>query len=223
MTSIGIRSNRVIYPEYCHALSPTLVKWVRLTGVIVAIDHVGNGSNSKKIYTLDDSSGSCIECSAIAPAPNPPSIEGSTHNRQFSNQNMNKNLARGRKIEKKDRDDEERRHMKQSKIARQDRQVQAAGPSVLRPSIPWNDVDIGTVAKIKGRVAIWWDRRRIEIVKVEILKCTDLEVKCWNEIREFRKEILEIPWSLTRNEELQCRRFKEQQMKKSSKDKENET
>ncbi|RKF84001.1 putative ob-fold nucleic acid binding domain-containing protein [Golovinomyces cichoracearum] len=181
---------------------------------------MGNGSNYKKIYTLDDSSGSCIECSAISPAANTPSVEGSTLTTQFSKQNMNKNLACERKIDEKNHDAEERRHVKQNKIVRQERQVQAAGPSVLIPSVPWNEVDIGTVAKIKGRVAIWWDRRRIEIVKVEVLKCTDLEVKCWNEVREFRKEILDIPWSLTRNEELQCRSFKERQMRKSSKDNE---
>ncbi|KAF3342833.1 hypothetical protein VdG2_08820 [Verticillium dahliae VDG2] len=79
-----------LYPQYCFHLSPTFdqwclltaatihaldthneyegqglffhrnlpVKWVRLVGVVVAIDDVYN----RRIFTIDDSSGACIEC-----------------------------------------------------------------------------------------------------------------------------------------------------------------
>ncbi|KAG9245694.1 hypothetical protein BJ878DRAFT_563220, partial [Calycina marina] len=87
-----------IYPDYCHSLSPTIskwvplrvqdihslsthgmtgtelmyyknhpIKWIRITGVIVAVDDF----SSRRIYTVDDSSGACIECACPAPPPIP--------------------------------------------------------------------------------------------------------------------------------------------------------
>ncbi|KAM0276378.1 hypothetical protein ACHAQH_006826 [Verticillium albo-atrum] len=79
-----------LYPQYCFHLSPTFdqwcilhataihaldvhpefegqglffhrnlpIKWIRLVGVVVAIDDFYN----RRIFTLDDSSGACIEC-----------------------------------------------------------------------------------------------------------------------------------------------------------------
>ncbi|KAK8085123.1 hypothetical protein PG997_006394 [Apiospora hydei] len=86
------------YPEYCNAVSPTINKWcpltaqhiyglswkvridnqkyvffhlnhpiywVRIVGVVVAIDSF----YSRRIYTIDDSSGACIECCVTLPPP----------------------------------------------------------------------------------------------------------------------------------------------------------
>ncbi|KAF7552810.1 hypothetical protein G7046_g7292 [Stylonectria norvegica] len=87
-----------IYPRYCFHLSPTVntwcflwaaeihdlerhagfegenfyfykslpIKWVRIVGAVVAIDEYAG----RRIYTVDDSSGACIECMVtISPAP----------------------------------------------------------------------------------------------------------------------------------------------------------
>ncbi|KAF5652214.1 hypothetical protein F25303_3486 [Fusarium sp. NRRL 25303] len=72
-----------IYPRYCFHLAPTVnqwclfrvtdihdlgenfyfygnlpIKWVRIVGLVVAIDEFA----SRRVYTIDDSSGACIEC-----------------------------------------------------------------------------------------------------------------------------------------------------------------
>ncbi|ROW03544.1 hypothetical protein VSDG_01464 [Cytospora chrysosperma] len=84
-----------IYPQYCFHLSETInkfcplrsidiesltrhpgfegqdvffhlnhpVRWVRITGVVVAVDEFG----TRRIYTVDDSSGVCIECTVDLP------------------------------------------------------------------------------------------------------------------------------------------------------------
>ncbi|KAK8044605.1 hypothetical protein PG993_004629 [Apiospora rasikravindrae] len=90
-TTDGDTSKYEFYPEYCNAISPTINKWcpltahdihglswkvridnqkyvffhlnhpihwVRIVGVVVAIDSF----YSRRIYTIDDSSGACIEC-----------------------------------------------------------------------------------------------------------------------------------------------------------------
>ena len=46
------------------------VKWVRVTGVIVAVDEYAG----RNVYTVDDSSGMCIECVCVTPTP-PPKTE----------------------------------------------------------------------------------------------------------------------------------------------------
>ncbi|KAI0477771.1 hypothetical protein GGR56DRAFT_425382 [Xylariaceae sp. FL0804] len=85
------------YPQYCFHLSPTIskwcplratdiaglslragfegqdiffylnhpIRWVRITGVVVAIDEY----ERRRIYTIDDSTGECIECCLDIPKP----------------------------------------------------------------------------------------------------------------------------------------------------------
>ncbi|KAI1777138.1 hypothetical protein F4818DRAFT_409315 [Hypoxylon cercidicola] len=87
----------VYYPAYCFHLSPTInkwcplravdiqglecrpgfeadnvffslnhpIRWVRVVGVVVAIDEY----YGRRIYTVDDSTGHCIECSLDIPKP----------------------------------------------------------------------------------------------------------------------------------------------------------
>ncbi|KAI2463747.1 hypothetical protein F4781DRAFT_108097 [Annulohypoxylon bovei var. microspora] len=87
----------VYYPAYCFHLSPTInkwcplraidihglecrpgfeadnvffslnhpIRWVRIVGVVVAIDEY----YGRRIYTIDDSTGECIECSVEIPKP----------------------------------------------------------------------------------------------------------------------------------------------------------
>ncbi|RMJ06579.1 hypothetical protein CDV36_013828 [Fusarium kuroshium] len=86
-----------IYPRYCFHLAPTVntwclfrvadihgldqhdgfegenfyfygnlpIKWVRIVGVVVAIDDYAG----RRVYTVDDSSGACIECTILMSAP----------------------------------------------------------------------------------------------------------------------------------------------------------
>ncbi|RYP52321.1 hypothetical protein DL768_002533 [Monosporascus sp. mg162] len=90
----------VFYPQYCFYLSPTLnkwcplratdihdlashpgfegqdvffslnhpIKWVRVVGVVVAVDEF----HGRRVYTVDDSTGQCIECSVEVPTPPKP-------------------------------------------------------------------------------------------------------------------------------------------------------
>ncbi|KAI1211268.1 uncharacterized protein F4807DRAFT_30564 [Annulohypoxylon truncatum] len=87
----------VYYPAYCFHLSPTInkwcplraidihglerrpgfeadnvffslnhpIRWVRIVGVVVAIDEY----HGSRVYTIDDSTGACIECRVKIPKP----------------------------------------------------------------------------------------------------------------------------------------------------------
>ncbi|KAK2599248.1 hypothetical protein N8I77_011018 [Diaporthe amygdali] len=87
-----------VYPQYCFHLSPTInrfcplrsgdiqnltthsgfagqdvffhrnlpLRWIRIAGMVVAVDEFAH----RRVYTVDDSDGLCIECVADLPKPN---------------------------------------------------------------------------------------------------------------------------------------------------------
>jgi hypothetical protein len=173
------------------------IKWVRLTGVIVAVDEYPG----KNVYTLDDSSGMCIECVCVAPTP-PPKTEVPgipTHLNQIAllNQAANSNSKTTRKEEGQ---------------AIGTAVKEKATPSVQEPNVPWEEMDVGVVVKVKGRVGDFWNQKQIEVVKIEVLRSTDAEVKCWNEVMDFRRDVLGKVWVVSVVEEEKCRRAREREL-----------
>ncbi|RDL39612.1 uncharacterized protein BP5553_03952 [Venustampulla echinocandica] len=224
MTS-GIRSPP-IYPEYCHELSPTIkrwcplrasdvhaldyhgmfsngrplyhhgnhpVKWVRITGVIVAVDDFFG----RRVYTLDDSSGMCIECTC--PAPPSPNTAASAPTTKPQPTNP-------------------------TKFNNPKTEEAVSGPSTSNPKIPWDEVDVGVVVKLKGCVTTFRDQKQVELIKAEVLRTTDQEIRCWNEVLQFRKEVLRVPWAVSEKHEEKCRRraLKEKARERKSKTKNGE-
>ncbi|KAG4437878.1 hypothetical protein IFR05_006638 [Cadophora sp. M221] len=179
------------------------VKWVRVTGVVVAVDEF----KGKKVYTVDDSSGMCIECTAIAPPP-PPTTDAPTlppHLNQIAS------LMHVQTAAKKPADDKNK--------AKGDGKISEGKvvPSVLSPAVPWEEVDVGTVVKVKARVNNYWDTIQLEVVKIEVLRCTDQEVRCWNEVAAFKREVLSGPWVVSKEEEERCRRVRERELRHARK------
>ncbi|KAK0125602.1 hypothetical protein ONS95_000390 [Cadophora gregata] len=240
-----------IYPDYCHSLSPTIgkwcpllatdvqrlrtvgmfcderalyhfdnhpVKWVRITGVVVAVDEF----KGKKVFTVDDSSGMCIECTAVAPPP-PPATDAPTlpsHLNQIaslmavqtthdSKHADNKNRVRGVDNEKE----------KEKTAASKGKESGKVVPSVQSPAVPWDQVDVGTVVKIKGKVGSWWDAIQLEVIKIEVLRCTDQEVRCWNEVMTFKRDVLSKSWVVSKEEEERCRMAREKELRRARKGK----
>lgn len=148
--------------------------WVRVSGIIVSIDEY----SGRTIFTLDDSSGMCIECTSLTPRPS-----------RFSTIPV---------VEK----------------------VGKYGPTPAKPKIPWEDMDVGVVVIIKGGVTTFRNQKQIDIVKVEVLRSTDEEVKVWNNVLGFRQNVLSTPWVLTKREENKCMR--EASGKRSSRSTRNE-
>ncbi|KAL2075419.1 hypothetical protein VTL71DRAFT_362 [Oculimacula yallundae] len=226
-----------IYPDYCHSLSPTIgkwcplqatdvhrlktvgmfsdgralyhldnhpVKWVRITGVVVATDEF----KGKGVFTVDDSSGMCIECTAIAPPP-PPAPEASTLPAHLNQ------IASLMQVQTTTKKAEDEKTKKEEKLAGKD--GKKIVPSVASPIVPWEDVDVGTVVKVKGRVGCWWDTIQIEVIKIEVLRCTDQEVRCWNEVMAFKREVLSGPWIVSGEEEERCRKMRERELRHARK------
>jgi endo-1,3(4)-beta-glucanase len=87
-------------------------------------------------------------------------------------------------------------------------------PSVEDPIVPWEEIDVGIVVKVKGRVGRnWMGVMQVEVIKVEVLGCTDMEVRCWNEVLAFRSDVLGRPWVVEKEDEEKCLRRRERELR----------
>jgi hypothetical protein len=87
-------------------------------------------------------------------------------------------------------------------------------PSVEDPNVPWEEMDVGIVVKVKGRVGRnWMGVMQVEVIKVEVLGCTDMEVRCWNEVMAFRRDVLGRPWVVGKEDEEKCLRRRERELR----------
>ncbi|KAI0813137.1 hypothetical protein GGR55DRAFT_599098 [Xylaria sp. FL0064] len=202
----------VYYPQYCFHLSHTIntwcplraidiaglgsrpgfedsnvffylnhpIQWVRIVGVVVAIDHY----YGHEVYTIDDSTGQCIECTL--PVPNPKSDK--MNNRHINQAGTAENS---------------------SKAANLANTVEAiTADNVPAPLIP-KDIDIGTVLDVKGSVKLFRGQRQIKIQKAKRVLSTTQEALFWDKTRDFRRDTLSQPWILKDKEVRRCRRMQQ--------------
>lgn len=162
---------------YHHGNHP--IKWVRITGVIIAVDEF----SARRVFTVDDSSGICIECTC--PAPSPTALAVPAHLNQASSIKPVGATGQNPKSEPT---------------------MQPSTPSVETPLVPWEDMDVGVVVKIKGKPNKFRDVKQIDIIKVEVIRSTEQEVRCWNEVLAFRTDVLQVPWVVSREAEAKYRR-----------------
>jgi hypothetical protein len=167
------------------------VKWVKIIGVVVAIDEFA----TRRVYTIDDASGACIECSCILPAPTPASIKLLPGVTSTSKTESSNTAAQPTKIE-----------------------IKSAEPqSVTNPSIPYGIIDVGTTLKIKGRVGSFRDIIQIEAVNATVVKDMDVEIKFWDEALNFRKDVIGQRWVLSEEVVEEIRRMEEKRRRRDFK------
>ena len=90
-------------------------------------------------------------------------------------------------------------------------------PSTLNPLVPWEAVAVGSVLKIKGQVTTFWGEKQIDVIKIEVLGGTEGEVRCWDEMVAFRRDVLRKPWVVSVEEEEGCRRERERSLRRERK------
>ena len=163
------------------------MKWVKIIGVVVAVDEF----TGRRIYTVDDSSGACIDCSCIIPASAPTDLRGGPA-----------------QSHKKD-------SVTKAAIKTDDTKTQEHG--VDNPNVPYGVIDVGTVLKIKGRIGSFRDMMQIEVVTAVVVRLTEMEVKFWDEAMKFKKEVLENAWVLSDEKVEEMRKKDEKRRKRKHK------
>lgn len=207
----------VYYPQYCFHLSPTInkwcplraadiaglvgrsgfedigvffylnhpIQWVRITGVVVAIDDY----HGHRVYTVDDSTGQCIECALKTPSH---TSDKTHHGNNGGSEGTNTDAQ-----------------IVPSKIATTTRTAETNVVNRVPKIPPPIDIDVGTVVDIKGTVKLFRGQRQISIWKLARVLSTNQEVLFWDKIRDFRRDILSKPWVLKDKEVPRCRKLQQ--------------
>lgn len=143
------------------------IKFVRLVGLVVDIELLGNGRYL--ILTIDDGSGSTIECKVEVrrlTRPNEQEPTGKVKEEWPSNthvNNLNANVDLG----------------------------------TTKVTIDDHPIDIGTAIKAKGTLETFRSQRQLKLERVRIVKDTNEEVKAWQETATWKANVLSTPWVLT--------------------------
>ncbi len=168
---------------------------------------------------MDDSSGSCVECVCTVPfhitskatSSNVKSSCSDQYGVQMASTNRLKSSShqfRGRREEGKGKDPQTEVDPKENRSGQ---------PCTQNPQIPWESIDVGIVLKIKGQITTFRDIKQVEVIKIDIIAGTEGEVRCWEEVLKFRREVLSRPWVVTQEEANRCaeRARKEEKKRKS--------
>lgn len=153
---------------------------MRVAGVVVAVDEYPG----RRIYTLDDSSGVCIECLVDVPRTDAAALMAAS--------NMDGRKATAGST-----------HAAAAAAA-----ATASAAAPPKPTVP-PEVDVGTVVDVKGGLGLFRGHKQIRILKATILGATEHEVAFWEKAARFRRDVLETPWRLTDREVRRCRKEEE--------------
>ncbi|KAJ8131642.1 hypothetical protein O1611_g1984 [Lasiodiplodia mahajangana] len=138
-------------------------------GVVVAIDNY----YGRRVFTIDDSTGQCIECALETPTTTTTAATSMVHRPESSETKTTNPQA------------VTRAHTTRPKTT-------DAVSTVPFPA----DVDVGTVLDIKGTVKLFRGQKQIGIRKATRVLSTNEEVRFWDKIRDFRHDVLSQPWVL---------------------------
>ena len=160
--------------------------------------------SGRRIYTLDDSSGMCVECTCIMPVKEPSGLDvlGVPQHLDQGVRRLdqvvsakNAKAVVDAKVDGKDNG--------KSKAGEE---IKAPERGVRNPDVPWDMIDVGSVVKVKGRISSFRDMMQVEVVSVVMVKTTDGEVRFWNEAGTFREDVLGKEWVVSKEMEEKLRR-----------------
>lgn len=147
-------------------------------GVVVAIDEF----YGRRVFTIDDSSGACIETITTY---SPPKIEQAA---RVTTETSNVNLE-GKKV-----------------LETQLTMAATKKADLPKISVPYEELDVGHVVDVKGRLTQFRDEMQIKIEKMTNLRSTEQEIALWERRAKFRRDVLDKPWTLTERQIRRCRK-----------------
>lgn len=156
------------------------IRWVRVVGIVVDVnDYAG-----RRVFTVDDSSGICLEASASYSVP--PKTQNATGASRAPNA--------------------------AAKQAWMPPGPAGGGPGNLQTAgLPYPEIDVGSVVDVKGKLATFRGYRQIRIERMGRLRSTAEEVALWEKRAKFQSKVLGKPWVLSEDDIAQCRKEAEAQ------------
>ncbi|KAL6865849.1 hypothetical protein ACO1O0_001948 [Amphichorda felina] len=155
------------------------IRWTRIVGIVVAIDDFAG----RRVFTIDDSSGVCIKTiTTYTPPPEPQNAAGAS-----------KDLAARVKATGQSHDQPAK-------------DVSDKQPVHKQQSLPYEEIDVGAVVDVKGKLTTFRNEVQIKIEKMVCLKSTAQEVTLWEKRARFRRDVLDPPWVLRDKDVRRCRK-----------------
>ncbi|POR35214.1 Protein stn1 [Tolypocladium paradoxum] len=77
---------------------------------------------------------------------------------------------------------------------------------VCTPTALYQEIDVGSVVDVKGRLSAFRDEKQIKIEKMGSVQSTAEELALWEKRAKFRREVLDRPWVLCKRDIRRCRR-----------------
>ena len=172
------------------------MRWVRVVGIVVAVDEF----YGRRVFTVDDSSGACVETFAtFTPPPKPDNSAAATVK-----------VTNGSTIDAKG---------SKTKASTVTPKTGTAEENQSKTDLPYNDLDVGHVVDVKGKLSTFRDEMQIEIIRLTTLKSTEQELLLWERRTKFRRDVLERPWVLTKDQIRRCQREAEPKEDKAARKK----
>lgn len=78
----------------------------------------------------------------------------------------------------------------------------SSGLSFFNVQIDDTTLDIGTIVKVKCTIEEFRGAKQLDLQQASVVKTTAEEIKAWDGLSQFKKNVLSSPWALT-NEELE--------------------
>lgn len=141
----------------------------------------------RRVYTLDDGTGQCIECTISIPRD----TKGNINHRDNGESKTAEPQAAS---------------TRNTTIAHGAETHTSTGGTAPTPGTPDN-IEVGTVLDVKGSVDIFRGEKQIKIQKATPIRSTNEEALFWDKIRDFRRDVLYKPWTLKDREVRKCRRL----------------
>ena len=164
---------------YFHLNHP--IKWVRLVGLIVGFEVITN----RFILILDDCSGATIEATCVRKVPGT----------SLTNYGVGATYRRDQ-TEKVD-DDEGNGDTKAPKAMIR---IDMRGVTATGREVDLQEIDIGSVVKVKGGIGKFRGQRQIDLERVSVVRSTAEEATAWTENLKFRQDVLDRPWAVAEEE-----------------------
>lgn len=155
------------------------IRWARIVGIVVAVDEFAG----RRAFTIDDSSGVCME--AITAYTPPPKAQDPGEATKDVGAHAQPTVLP---------------HGQPSKHDGGKQSVET------QHSLPYEEIDVGAVVDVKGRLTTFRDEMQIKIEKMVSLKSTAQEITLWEKRAKFRRDVLDPPWVLRDKEVRRCRK-----------------
>ncbi|KAF2237236.1 hypothetical protein EV356DRAFT_442330 [Viridothelium virens] len=184
-----------IYPAWCFSISPTYNTWVKLTAAEVhELQRAKGGFQGQKLYFWVNHPIRFVR--VVGPIV---AIDDINPKYTILTLDDGSGATLGIKIIRRQLDDPNNPVdcPDNTEVANLN-VISSLGVSEL--ALAGNLLDIGTVVKVKGTLEEFRGVKQLELKRISIVKTTDEEVKAWNELAQFRKNILSEPWKLSNRE-----------------------